>query len=51
MAQHNEFLDGVFSKATSLTHLLDTGEKGDHNEAQIILNTRLTTARQNFPNC
>ena len=36
MAQHNQFLDGVFSEATSLTHLLDTGEKEDHNEAQII---------------
>ena len=36
MAQHNQFLDGVFSEATSLTHLLDTGEKEDHNEVQII---------------
>ena len=36
MAQHNQFLDGVFSEATSLTHLLDTGKKEDNNEAQII---------------
>ena len=36
MAQHNQFLDGVFSEATSLTHLLDTGEEEAHNEAQII---------------
>ena len=36
MTQHNQFLDGVFSEATSLTHLLDTGEKEDNNEAQII---------------
>ena len=36
MAQHNQFLDGVFSEATSLTHLLDTGEKEDHSEAEII---------------
>ena len=35
MAQHNQFFDGVFSEATSLTHLLDTGEEEDHNEAQI----------------
>ena len=36
MAQHNQFLDGVFSESTSLTQLLDTVEKEDHNEAQII---------------
>ena len=36
MAQHNQFLDGVFSEATSLTHLLDTGEEEDHNETQTI---------------
>ena len=36
MAQHNQFLDGVFSEATWLTHLLDTGEEEDHNETQTI---------------
>ena len=37
MAEHHQFLDGVFSEATSLTHLLDTGEEEDLNEAQISL--------------
>ena len=36
MTQHNQFLDGVFSEATSLTHLLDTNDKEHTNEAQII---------------
>ena len=36
MTQHNQFLDGVFSEATSLTHLLDTNDKEHANEAQII---------------
>ena len=36
MAQHNQFLDGVFSDATLLTHLLGTGGEEDHNETQII---------------
>ena len=36
MAQHNQFFNGVFSETTSLTHLLDTGEEEDYNEAQII---------------
>ena len=50
MTQHNQFLDGVFWEATSLTHLLDTIDKEHDNEAQII-KQRLTTARQNFLNC
>ena len=36
MTQHNQFLDGVFSEATSLTHLLDTNGEEHYNEAQII---------------
>ena len=36
MTQHNQFLDGVFSEATSLTHLLDTNDKEHDNEAQLI---------------
>ena len=37
MAQHNQFLGGVFSDGVSpLTHLLDTGEEEDYNEAQIF---------------
>ena len=36
MTQHNQFLDGVFSATTSLTHLLDTNDKEHDNEAQII---------------
>ena len=36
MTQHNQFLDGVFSEATSLTHLPDTNGEEHYNEAQII---------------
>ena len=36
MTQHNQFPDGVFSEATSLTHLLDTNGEEHYNEAQII---------------
>ena len=36
MTQNNQFLDGVYSEATSLTHLLDTNDKEHDNEAQII---------------
>ena len=36
MTQHSQFLDGVFSEATSLTHLLDANGEEHYNETQII---------------
>ena len=36
MTQHNQLLNGVFSEATPLTHLLDINDKEHDNEAQII---------------
>ena len=36
MTQHNQFLDGVFSEAISLTHMQDTNGEEHYNEAQII---------------